>query len=507
MATNDSLESQASQRINPFLRGLSILTGGIAGEFTGTNEQIRRQNAINQALLQDEFAKRDEERAMRRQLMVNALKEGVELDPNANLDQMIKQIRMEGVRKSLLQGAGRISAYNEATGQTPQGLALLADRNNPYFQTAQIAAKADLNEKEAQAALEEKRQTPALRAQLEGLAPGTYIPPEATAGQLRGMIQATQYKLPMQLRQESDVEAVTDMYASNPDLKAFKGYTPETIGKVAPVLAKTMMALARKELEQTAESKNMELAISAIDEFNAEAGKDTPDQAKLKTLFYKLPADAKKDARNRMIAGYTQAPTPKERESLVKYREMLGGAQNLATSLSSLAGSENLAKVSRDNFNGFQSWLRGIQNKYGAEDSRLRTINDIVQQFEAVVAGKRKDLFGASLTGNELESARQQFADPKSANFLPRMVQFLDGVFSRDVVNEDYKQFGIQVPAELEKTVQDARQRWLTTREQLNFGSLGGTRKTSQSRVDSLRNEAAQLRQALGMTNAPSLKR
>ncbi len=120
----------------------------------------------------------------------------------------------------------------------------------------------------------------------------------------------------MQLRQQSDVEALTDMYASNPDLKAFKGYTPETIGNVAPVLAKTMMALGRKELEQTAESKNMELATSAIDEFNAEAAKDTPDQAKLKTLFYKLPADAKKDARNRMIAGVTQAPIPKERVSI-----------------------------------------------------------------------------------------------------------------------------------------------------------------------------------------------
>jgi hypothetical protein len=98
-------------------------------------------------------------------------------------------------------------------------------------------------------------------------------------------------------------------------------------------------------------------------------------------------------------------------------------------------------------------------------------------------------LFGASLTGNELESARQQFADPKSANFLPRMVQFLDGVFSRDVVNEDYKQFGIQVPAELEKTVQDARQKWLTTREQLNFGNLGGTRKGLSNE------ESARLRQ------------
>jgi len=38
MATPINLEAAASQRINPFLKGLTMLTGGLAGEFTGTNE-------------------------------------------------------------------------------------------------------------------------------------------------------------------------------------------------------------------------------------------------------------------------------------------------------------------------------------------------------------------------------------------------------------------------------------------------------------------------------------
>lgn len=478
------LQQQAEQRINPFLKGLSMLTGGIAGELTGTNEQIRQQRFARRALLQEELQKRDEQRALERQLMINALQQGVGQLEGATFEERMADFQKKRLRQEIAGQQGRIFGLGQSIGPSPY-------EAEPTFQAGMAKGQVELAEKKAMAGAEEEINRPMLEAQLRGF--GATPRPGAPTGELRGQLERlrmeTQSRIPMQLRQQSDVEALTDMYASNPDLKAFKGYTPETIGNVAPVLAKTMMALGRKELEQTAESKNLELATSAIDEFNAEAGKDTPDQAKLKTLFYKLPADAKKDARNRMIAGVTQAPTPKERESLVKYREMLGGAQNLATSLSSLAGSENLAKVSQDNFNGFQSWLRGIKNKYGAEDSRLRTINDIVQQFEAVVAGKRKDLFGASLTGNELESARQQFADPKSANFLPRMVQFLDGVFSRDVVNEDYKQFGIQVPAELEKTVQDARQKWLTTREQLNFGNLGGTRKGLSNE------ESARLRQ------------
>ena len=76
------------------------------------------------------------------------------------------------------------------------------------------------------------------------------------------------------------------------------------------------------------------------------------------------------------------------------------------------------------------------------------------------------------------------------------MVQFLDGVFSRDVVNEDYKQFGIQVPPELEKTVQGARQNWLKTREQFNFGNISQSKQglpaDKMSRLEELRRKKNQ---------------
>jgi hypothetical protein len=500
MATNDSLESQASQRINPFLRGLSILTGGIAGEFTGTNEQIRRQNAIKQALLQDEFAKRDEQRALERQLMINALQQGVGQLEGATFEERMADFQKKRLQKQIIEDQGYIYGIGQSVGPSPY-------ESDPTFKAGALRGEQELSKRKATAALEEQIQGKKIEDEIRGF--GATPRPGAPTGELRGQLERlrmeTQSRIPVESRASQAKAELTALQGMGfvPSPMNIESLTPEQAIAQADIYGRKY----QQESYVGAFDRKVKAERKAIDEFNVEAGKDAPDQTKLKTLFYDLPTDAQKDARNRMIAGVTQAPTPKERESLVKYREMLGGAQNLATSLSSLAGSENLAKVSQDNFNGFQSWLRGIKNKYGAEDSRLRTINDIVQQFEAVVAGKRKDLFGASLTGNELESARQQFADPKSANFLPRMVQFLDGVFSRDVVNEDYKQFGIQVPAELEKTVQDARQKWLTTREQLNFGNLGGTRKASQSRVDSLRNEAAQLRQALGMTNAPSLKR
>lgn len=70
MATTEEirrkLQEQATQRVNPLLKGLSMLTGGIAGEFTGTNEQIRQQRQAKRALMEEDLAALQEERMMQR---------------------------------------------------------------------------------------------------------------------------------------------------------------------------------------------------------------------------------------------------------------------------------------------------------------------------------------------------------------------------------------------------------------------------------------------------------
>ena len=56
------LQQQANQRVNPFMKGLSMLTGGIAGEFTGTNEDIRNRNYAKRALMEENLKSLNEER-------------------------------------------------------------------------------------------------------------------------------------------------------------------------------------------------------------------------------------------------------------------------------------------------------------------------------------------------------------------------------------------------------------------------------------------------------------
>ncbi len=230
MATNDSLESQASQRINPFLRGLSILTGGIAGEFTGTNEQIRRQNVIKQALLQDEFAKRDEQRALERQLMINALQQGVGQLEGATFEERMADFQKKRLQKQIIEDQGYIYGIGQSVGPSPY-------ESDPTFKAGALRGEQELSKRKATAALEEQIQGKKIEDEIRGFGatPRAGAPTGELRGQLERLRMESQSRIPMQLRQQSDVEALTDMYASNPDLKAFKGYTPETIGKVAPV--------------------------------------------------------------------------------------------------------------------------------------------------------------------------------------------------------------------------------------------------------------------------------
>jgi hypothetical protein len=74
------LETQATQRVNPLLKGLTMLTGGLAGEFTGTNEQIRQRNLAKRALMEEDLASLQEQRlnermkAQRGQMLEDELK-------------------------------------------------------------------------------------------------------------------------------------------------------------------------------------------------------------------------------------------------------------------------------------------------------------------------------------------------------------------------------------------------------------------------------------------------
>jgi hypothetical protein len=219
--------------------------------------------------------------------------------------------------------------------------------------------------------------------------------------------------------------------------------------------------------ERKAEAEN-----KAVDDFNLLLSNPNRDQEALKKAYLKLPKDSKIEE-YRIAAGVARPATAKENESLDKYISAVDRSSKLAESISNLAGLGEISKVSKSDFNAFTSWVRGLENRFGAEDTRLRSINNVVQEFQALIAQQRKDFFGASLTDNEFETAKELFADPKQASFLPRVIQLVDSIMSKDEIQRKYDRRGIFVDPATKKDVQDARNQWIETKKQYNFGGLG----------------------------------
>jgi hypothetical protein len=451
MATNynypsaEDIETQAKYRPGVASNIFNVLTGGLAGQITGGTQRAQEAARARQALLQEEFNKRDEERAIKRQLFVNAIQQGAELDPNATIAQMADDLRKQKIKRDLLQQSGRISAYNEAAGQTPQGVALLADRTSPFFQAAQLAAKADLGEKEAQVALEEKRQTPALRAQYEALAPGAYIPPDATAGQLKGLIEVarmrSQSQIPAQMRQEDDKTNLIDLFNQYPGLKAFGGMSEADVQKLPASAAKGYLTRANKELETSKTLQNKEAQSNA---FARTMGilnlpfdqRTTPEN--LQTLY----ADASLVGKSITDSPKWQATMglgPKldndQLKEVKSYSDSLSIGNRFAKLVAAAASQPGgLKKFQDNNFGTIRNALNTQGSKFFSNNAERELARALVQEYEAFVQGPRKFLFGASLTAGEQGSANLSFGTASDKDFFNRAIQFIDRVHENDPV-------------------------------------------------------------------------
>jgi hypothetical protein len=449
------LQRQADQRINPFMKGLSMLTGGIAGEFTGTNEDIRNRNYAKQALMRQNIEDLDQDRAMRRQKMENILRlktsaagEGLGVLPGSTEEEVLAQA-MEA-RK--LQNIGMEAAQMEALGRTPQGMALLANRQNPAFQSGYGATKRGILGKELEASVQERIQTPASRSQLLGMDPTAQIPEGATNAQIKGMIEARRYELPFRMRQESDVAGLVDMYASNPDLKAFEGYTPETIGKVAPVLAKSLMVRANKEQLTTADAINKERSAKATEEFAAilqlpaEQRLLPQNVARLNYLSSDVPSYWTQSDK---FLSAVKAGKPLEQNQLKEikeYDQSLYGINRFMKALSKVSKSPgSIKKFQNANFGTIANELGNLKSKFFENNDERELAESLYQEYEGFVSGKRLTLFGQSLTLGEGQKGDINFGTPKDKNFFNRALQFIDRTVGYDPVTF-YLDSGKSVP-------------------------------------------------------------
>ena len=471
MATNynypdpANIEEAAKYRPGVASNIFNVLTGGLAGQITGSTQKSQEAARARQALLQEEFGKRDEQRMLERQLMINALQQGIELSPGGTLEEKMADFRNKSLRRTLAAGEGAGFGLGQTMGPSQY-------EAEPAFKIAATESQNLMGRRKAELEQTKQLEAPEL---VSGLAAyGVQASPDMPVGQLKAMFQQevarSQSRIPaeergkqaraglMFLQQKGEIPMVEDV-SKIPDEEAIVRFN---------ILGEEYRQKNRDfAFERKAEAEN-----KAVDDFNLLLSNPNRDQEALKKAYLKLPKDSKLEE-YRIAAGVKRPATAKENESLDKYISAVDRSSKLAESISNLAGLGEISKVSKSDFNAFTSWVRGLENKFGAEDTRLRSINNVVQEFQALIAQQRKDFFGASLTDNEFETAKELFADPKQASFLPRVIQLVDSIMSKDEIQRKYDRRGIFVDPATKKDVQDARNQWIETKKQYNFGGMG----------------------------------
>lgn len=498
MATNYNypdpadIEAQAKYRPGVASNIFNVLTGGLAGAVTGSTQRGQEAARARQALLQEEFGKRDEQRMLDRQLMINALQQGIEAPTGATLEEKMADFRNKSLRRQIAAGEGMGYGLGQRMGPSQY-------EAEPAFKIAATQAANQMAQREA-----ELRQTRALKGPelVDALAGYKITPaPGTPVGQLESMLEMARTKA------QSQIPLETSGIRAKAQLKTLQGMgfveSPINVDDMSDAEAIANAEIYGRKQQQTdyfgAFERKGKAEEEAVDNFNLLLSDPNRNQDALKKAYLKLPKDSKLEE-YRIAAGVNRPATPKETESLDKYVAAVDRSSALAGSIQSLVGNRSIPDVSQESFNGFTSWMRGAKNKLGAEDSSLRSINNVVQEFQALIAQQRKDFFGASLTDNEFEVAKQLFADPNQANFLPRVLELVDSIMSKDEIQRKYTRRGIFVDSETKKDVDDARSKYSKIKSELNFGNSGSAR--NEKKIDSLKGRLDALQAYV--TNSPA---
>ena len=454
MATNYNypdpadIEGQAQYRPGVASNIFNVLTGGLAGAVTGTTQRGQEAARARQALLQEEFNKRDEERAIKKQMMENTLRlkiaaaeGGLGVLQGSNPEEVLAQAMEARKRREI----GTEAAQMAALGRTPQGMALLANRQDPAFQSGYGATKRDILGKELEASVQEKIEAPKRRKELLGMDPTAQIPEDATAAQIQGMINASRYglgyRIPAQMRQEDDKTNLVDMYTQYPGLEAFGGRSDADIQNLPASAAKAILTRANNEVEKTKTLRNKEAQSNA---FTRTIGilnlpfeqRTTPENLQVLYADSALVGKTITDSPKWQAAmGLGPSLSDKELENVRSYSDSLEIGNNFAKLLADVAKQPGgLKKFQNNNFGTIANAVNSKGSKFFSNDAERELARALVQEYEGFRQVPRKTLFGASLTDTEQVSSNISFGTPSDKDFFNRAVQFIDRVQQTDPV-------------------------------------------------------------------------
>lgn len=416
------LQRMAAYKPNTLLSIGNLLTGGFLGLATGQTQRIQERNWARQKIVEE-------------QAIMDRMKAQEELQLKAAIDDQTRAAEQQAQRATGgLQGIA--GAPTDETGMSP------------FFATGYRQAQFEQAKTEAERTAEEKRNMPRNLAAMrqaglpvnENITPAEAQAGASAAGAIYGQRAAVQ------------TQAKT--------ARAFLA----AIGQPVPEGATDEEAIGRADAagyqKPSAATQRMEKEQENLDVFFAETDPD-----KLKKLYAGLTPAQQRNTEVRSYAGVLPDMTPAVRKELDALPKRWAQADRVLGAVSALAGSKNIDEISSQNFNQLSRAVNSKKSALFGDDQTRRLVANIIQQFEGLVSGSRRDLFGASLTGNELQSAKEIYGDKDSANFLERVMLFMDGLYQTNPAS--YYEGTYRGVEPYSKRFEEARSRYLQARQNL----------------------------------------
>lgn len=435
MAEQDlqDLEQAAKYRPGAVSQIANLLTGGLYGMASGATQKSVDAERARQALFQENLSNRLMQRRRMESLLDQAADFGIPKqeaqklvsDDPALLANRMNQIKM---RQTLSQETGRQMGLAGEQGpiqtQTPM--------EGQAFSLGQLSGQAERFKEERD--LDEATKT--------ATALGIKIPTGATTASIKSLIGQEQGMVPQRAAQEMRIQN---------DASLAKAYLKQA-GQ--PVPENPFEAIAEwKSYESGLGTRSQRSQAAIVKSFREEK-----DPEVRKTLYFSLTPTQQRNSEIRELAGFGTPLTKEASKDINSILDRYSKANTAASSIASLVGASNVGDVSQQSFNQLKQFVYGKTSKLLGQDKQQESIRRIVQNFEGLVSGSRKDLFGASLTGNELESAKAIFGDKNSAAFLPTALDFIDSIFSQDKIKQYSDQF--DVPKSLLDRSEEQLQKW-----------------------------------------------
>jgi len=501
------IETQARYRPGVASNIFNVLTGGLAGQISGSTQRAQEAARARQALLQEEFGKRDEQRMLERQLMINALQTGIEQPTGATLAEKMADFRNKSLRKTLATAEGAIEGVQSPTGPYRSKLQF-----DPAFQISAAQSQAELEKRRAEAtALEDISRTKTAE-KIRGF--GKTPTPGASTGELEGQLEsvrmAAQSQIPTQMRQEDDKANVIDLYAQYPGLQAFGGRSDADMQNLPASAAKSILKRANDELDKTKTLQNKEAQASAFTRTMGILNLPFEERTKpenLQALYADsaLVGKAITDSPKWQAAiGLGPKLEAKELDNVKSYAESLQVGNNFARLLADVAKQPGgLKKFQENNFGTIANAINTKGSKFFESDAERELARALVQEYEAFRQGPRKTLFGASLTSGEQESANISFGTPTDKDFFNRAIQFIDRVQQNDPVTF-YLDAGKSINEPVVSKIIAQKKAYNDYRNSF-YPTLKPSSKVD--RLQDLKQQAEDIRKSLGATNTPAINR